>query len=123
MLAPTGPTGGHMARINEPKREHTLSIRLNDEEQRAYDRAADGAGTSQTAKFVRDEMNARLGISEPATGTLDPRIIRHMREQTRALNRVARLLEKLVDSVQVATEEDLLRIERAVLSTYEVQPD
>ncbi|WP_282859415.1 hypothetical protein [Pseudoclavibacter helvolus] len=46
-----------------------------------------------------------------------------MREQTRALNRVARLLEKLVDSEQVATEEDLLRIERAILSTYEVQPD
>lgn len=112
-----------MARTNEPKREHVLSIRLNDDEQRAYDRAADGAGTSQTAKYVRDEMNAHLGISEPATGTLDPRMIRHMREQTRAMNRVARLLEKLVDSEQIASEEDLLRIERAVLSTYEIQQD
>lgn len=107
-------------------REHVVSVRLNEAEISAWERESSRDGYGQTARWTRELVNRQIAqrtdAGRPDPRELEPRLLRPLREHTKALNRIARLLTDLVESGQILTEEDLRRIESAVLRAGDSEP-
>ncbi|WP_146079026.1 hypothetical protein [Pseudoclavibacter sp. RFBA6] len=101
-------------------REHVVSVRLDDAERRAWESESRQDGYGQIARWARELVNRQIEARKdnpPADPRqLEPQLLKPLREHTKALNRIGRLLAELVASGQVLTEADLRRIERAVLA-------
>ncbi|WP_424468081.1 hypothetical protein [Pseudoclavibacter helvolus] len=115
-----------MAKSDE-LREHVVSVRLSDAERNAWEHESSSDGYRQTARWTRELVNREIaqrsdGINQDRR-PVESRLLKPLREHTKVLNRIARLLSALVESGQVLTEEDLRRIEVAVLHAGDDEPD
>lgn len=113
-----------------PNRDKTVAVRLTADELAEWKAAAEADGRAEVGRWIRETIQA--GLESRPIEPPKPRNVAALRStptlsllrlQNRALNKIARELERLLAAKRIATEADIQRIEAAVIEAKQTRPE
>lgn len=107
-----------------------VAVSVNEDEYARWKAAAAEDGRAEVGRWVRETIEA--GLESRPIEPPKPRNVAALRStptlallrvQNRALNKIARELERLLAARRIATEADIQRIEAALIEAKQAQPE